>query len=150
MKLEDRLVCLAEEIVGAARNDLQGKEDSGRTQASNAISVACATDSILVFKNWLRYQRAREAFWRGQADLAKLVNEALDQISKQVSDEVRQARGESVNADQLAAEIRTKTMEAVVRFLGYFRRALYAVKDDSFDKILAACGGDNDVVAKLR
>jgi 6-phosphofructokinase len=121
---EDNLVILAETIVRATRENLKQKADTGRTQVSNAISVANATESLLVFRNWLRYQKAREEFWRvsdpqREADIAKRLEAALQEIA-----EIKKQAG--------AAE----TMRAVVRFLGYFRRALVAM--DHFDQIPAA------------
>ncbi len=108
---EEQLVIWAEEIVANLQEQLRAHVDTGRTQASKAIEVAQATGSLLVFRNWLRYQRAREEFWKvggdGGRDLAEWVHEAIGRIERETSG--------------------PDTMAAVTRFLGYFRRVLVAI-----------------------
>lgn len=124
-KLEDELVTRAEQIITAAYQGLkQMGEITGRTQASNAIEVAKATNSQKVFQNWLRYQKSRESFWRirldgSQDDIARKVNEAVEHIASRTTG--------------------AETMRMVARFLGYFKRALVAI--EHFDQIPAAKEG---------
>lgn len=108
---EEQLVLLAEKIVSDLKEQLTGQEETGRTQAAKAIEVAMATDSLLVFRNWLRYQMFRLKFWRtGEPgpELATRVEQAVDQIERQAEP--------------------SEIMGQLARFLGYFRRALMAVK----------------------
>jgi len=123
MRLEDKLVTWAEQIVRDMRDELKKHQDTGRTQASNAIDVAKAAQSVPVFFNWLRYQTAREDFWRVRdnngKELALRIREAITQIERETE--------------------ATETMSAVIRFLGYFRRALVAL--DYLDQIPPATEG---------
>jgi len=126
MQLEDQLVMWAEEIVRDARRGLKAHQDTGRTQASKAIDVAKMTDSLHVFRNWLRYQKAREEFWRVRdergEDLALRLHEVIRRI-------------EQISGGE-------ETMKAVIRFLGYFRRALVAM--DYLDQIPPATEGGEE------
>lgn len=144
MEFEDRLVILAEEIVEATRDSLKQKGDTGRTQVSNAINVATTTNSLFVFQNWLRYQAAREAreeFWRvsdprHEADIAKRINDALEEIKSKIT-ALEEMKSKTTSLDELKSKIiGAETMKAIVRFLGYFRRALVAI--EYFDQIPAA------------
>jgi len=120
MSFEDRLVVWAEQIVNSAREGLKRHEDTGRSQASNAVDVAKTANSVRVFRNWLRYQKSREEFWQVNdtegKDLAERVSEVVERIGRETSGD--------------------ETMKAVVRFLGYFRRTLVAV--DHLGQIPAA------------
>lgn len=123
MEFEDRLVIWAEQIVQEARDGLKRYQETGRTQMSNAIDVAKTTKSLRVFRNWLRYQKARVEFWEVRdingKDIAERINEVIAQIERQTSGDA--------------------TMNAVTRFLGYFRRALLAM--DHFKQIPPATEG---------
>lgn len=133
MELEDRLVILAEEIVEATRDSLKQQGDTGRTQVSNAINVAITTNSLFVFQNWLRYQAAREAreeFWRV---IAKRINDALEEIKNEIT-ALEEMKSKTTGLEELKSKIiGAETMKAIVRFLGYFRRALVAI--EYFDQI---------------
>lgn len=119
---EEKLVIRAEQIIESARDGLKRHVDTGRTQASNAIEVAKAANSIAVFRNWLRYQKSREEFWRivekgSGNDIASQINGVAEEIAQ----------------FKLNNEEKVKML---IRFLGYFRRALVAV--EHFDQIKAA------------
>jgi len=108
---EEQLVLLAEQIVSDLKEQLEGQEETGRTQAAKAIEVAMATESLLVFRNWLRYQMFRLKFWRtGEPgpELATRVEQAVARIEREAEP--------------------PEMMAQVARFLGYFRRALMAVQ----------------------
>lgn len=106
---QDQLVQKAEALVHQLK-DLGGwNQDIGRTQASRAIEVARAADSLRLFINWLRYQAARESdrqrFWSlklNQATLAETLSKALNDLPAGEDGPMPQAR----------------------LLLGYFRRAL--------------------------
>ena len=62
----DELVRQAEAIIQDCFAS-SGRSDggsTGRTQLSNAIDAINQSGSVAVFRNWLRYQTAREEFWR--------------------------------------------------------------------------------------
>lgn len=116
---DEELVITAERIIFSALAGLGRHEVTGRTQLSQAIEVAKTTQSPKVFANWLRYQKAREEFWRvdtGEADIAKATHQTIETIASNRSGEV--------------------AMKEIVRFLGFLRRALVA--KDHFDQIAAA------------
>lgn len=122
---DERLVERAEKIVYEARAGLGRHGDSGRTQLSNAIDVAKTTQHPQVFNNWLRYQRAREEFWRisvsAGTDIAKETHQTIELITSKHTGE--------------------EAMKVVVRFLGFLRRALVA-KDYFEDMPAATAKGD--------
>jgi hypothetical protein len=108
---DEDLVIRAEKIIHDRLADLADRHgESGRTQLSNAIEVAQTTQYPLVFSNWLRYQRAREDFWRiggiAGSDIATEAHQAIEAIVKNSK--------------------RDEAMRMVVRFLGFLRRALVA------------------------
>ena len=107
---DEDLVFRAEKIIVDRLDALTERQgESGRTQLSNAISVAQATDHPAVFINWLRYQRSREDFWRidkAGREIAKDIHEAIETILKEFKGE--------------------EAMRRIVRFLGFLRRALIA------------------------
>lgn len=110
---EDDLVQWAEEIVLSAKEKLKDREETGRTQAFKAIEVMQASESLLVFNNWLRYQLAREAsgeFWSIKAQSGKTLAECINEKISEI-----------------------KNMKSVEHFLGYFYRALVGV--EYFDQI---------------
>ncbi len=116
---DEKLVEAAEQIIVSARNKLDRHEVTGRTQLSQAIEIAKTTQSPKVFTNWLRYQKAREEFWRvdaGDADIAKATHQTIEAIASNRSGD--------------------EAMKEIVRFLGFLRRALIA--KDHFDQIPAA------------
>jgi hypothetical protein len=123
---DEELVIGAERIIAASlkAKELKDHAVTGHTQVSNAIEIAKTTDSLAVFRNWLRYQKHREPFWRVKAgetsDLAGAVEQMLEQIEKKNR--------------QVGRE--TDTMNQAIRFLGFFKRALVA--KDHFDQIPAA------------
>jgi len=118
---DDDLVARAERIVLEIKPQLVKEKDtasSGRTHASKAVEVFQAPGSLKVFLNWLRYQMSREEFWRVTAannkPLAQRIAEEVQNISK-------------------GAQNNEEATKAVLRFLGYFRRALVAL--DYLDRI---------------
>jgi hypothetical protein len=116
---DEELVVSAERIIDSARKKLDRHEVTGRTQLSQAIEVAKTTQSPKVFANWLRYQKAREEFWRvdaGEVDIAKATHQTIEAITSNRS-----------GAD---------AMKEIVRFLGFLRRALIA--KDHFGQIPVA------------
>jgi hypothetical protein len=123
--LQDELVLRAERLVNELGFKGADVAESGKTQASKALEVAQSAGSLPVFLNWVRYQAGREKsadFWRrsaGRQDLARALSGELLWIQKQVHDQL----GDLPKAEQDVA-----TMRAVVRFLGYFRRALIGAK----------------------
>jgi hypothetical protein len=113
---DDELVSWAEEIVLSAKEELKELEnrgEKGRTQASKAIEVARESNSLRVFNNWLRYQTARSdsgEFWGMKTKSGK-------SLAQSISEKIREI----------------KEMKNVMRFLGFFYRALVGVK--YFDQI---------------
>jgi hypothetical protein len=108
----DELVQRAEKIILAAKEKLENEQETGKTQTSKAVEVAKAARSLRVFQNWLRYQMARENFWRLPVDgrpLAQYINEEASDFEKK-------------------SESKEAALKALVQFLGYLRRALIAVK----------------------
>jgi len=108
---EDKLVDAAEKIVLTAKDQLSGKAETGKTQASKAIEVAQEAKSLRVFRNWLRYQMAREDFWQTHVESKFL--------AERIAEEVERIAGEAKSSEE--------ALKAVIRFLGYFRRALVAI-----------------------
>ena len=127
-ELQDALVQRAEQLVSGLhiqRNAQQTGENKliteGNTQASRALEVIQAADSLAVCLNWLRYQTGRAAardFWRrksGDRELAVALTAQLTWIQQEIERRAPEAT---------AAERRTVTVRASLRLLGYFRRAL--------------------------
>jgi len=83
---------------------------TGRTQLSNAIdAINQAQGSIEVFINWVRYQMAREEFWRTRGkskSLGELVCEYAEELKKRDPE---------------------RAAQYLTYFLGFMRRALVAV-----------------------
>ncbi len=107
------LVRKAEEIVEECfgQGGRGGGGSTGRTQLSNAIdAINQARGSIEVFLNWLRYQMAREDFWRTRGRQGKM----LGQLIARYADELQQRDPEHA-AHHLTV------------FLGFMRRALVAL-----------------------
>lgn len=122
---EDELVGRAEKIVLEARNKLsRGDAETGKTQASKAIEVAQEAKSLRVFYNWLRYQMAREDFWRIPLSEDK-------PLAQRIAEEAQWIQQKAGSLEE--------ALKAVLRFLGYFRRALVAV--EHLDRIPGATGG---------
>jgi hypothetical protein len=112
---EDLLVARAERIVSEIKPQLVEEKDtasSGKTQASKAIQVFQTSRSLRVFLNWLRYQMSREEFWQ----VATANNKPLGQ---RIAEEVERISKDAQNKEDAT--------NAILRFLGYFRRALVAV-----------------------
>ncbi|MCL6536573.1 MAG: hypothetical protein K6U77_10935 [Armatimonadetes bacterium] len=111
----DELVRQAETIIqdcfaASGRGD---GGSTGRTQLSNAIDAINQSGSINVFRNWLRYQTAREDFWRTRGSKGTLA----EQIDKYVQ--------------KLQSDHRDHPEEAVrylTYFLGFMRRTLIALR----------------------
>lgn len=129
-ELDDWLVEMAERIVWEAKDKLGSASES---QAQKAIEVATiAGGSIRLFRNWLRYQWARESsqeLWSVKGDdkgktIAEKIVAAIDEIDKKVK-----AKAPSASEQ----ERYRMTMQAAARFLGYLKRALKAV--DYLDRI---------------
>jgi len=126
-ELQDELVRRAEQLV--IDLGFKGKEVSeiGKTQASKALEVAQTAGTLAVFANWVRYQAGREKsaeFWTRivkeqspprERPLAQALAAHLGWVQQQIA----QRLGDVPKAEQDLV-----TMRAVVRFLGYFRRAL--------------------------
>ncbi|MCS7065563.1 MAG: hypothetical protein NZL85_04730 [Fimbriimonadales bacterium] len=107
----DELVLEAEQIIASLRSKLSPQSGTtGHTQMSNAIDAAQQTRSFAMFLNWLRYQMAREDFWRTQPEGGRMLGE-------QVADRVKRLQSEG-----------ERGMEKLVLFLGFLRRALVAIK----------------------
>jgi hypothetical protein len=108
----DELVRQAEAIIQDCFAS-SGRSDggsTGRTQLSNAIDAINQSGSVAVFRNWLRYQTAREEFWRtrgSKGTLAKQIDEYVQKIQRDHPDE--------------AARYLTY-------FLGFMRRTLIALR----------------------
>jgi hypothetical protein len=95
---------------------------TGRTQLSNAIdAINQAQGSIEVFINWLRYQTARENFWRTRGKNGTL----SEQVYKY--------------AEALGTRDSENAAQNLTYFLGFLRRALVAI--NYLDKIPAQLRG---------
>lgn len=120
-RLQDQMVVEAEQIVRALNLKHDQGISKGRTQASRAIEVAQGTDSLAVFINWLRYQAGRERsseFWSRTVDqqsLAVKLTLTFGEFHRRIAEALD---------DETDPLINPLTMRAVIRFLGYFRRAL--------------------------
>ncbi|MDM7460418.1 MAG: hypothetical protein P3X24_002035 [bacterium] len=108
------LVRKAEEIVedcfGQGGHGAGGS--TGRTQLSNAIdAINQSRGSIEVFLNWLRYQMAREEFWRRRGrSTGKMLGELIAKYAEELQ------KRDPDHADQ-----------HLTHFLGFMRRALIAL-----------------------
>lgn len=126
---DEELVIRAEEIIVNALEGLGRHDVTGRTQLSNAIDVAKTSKSAPVFRNWLRYQKQREEFWRvsvkGATDLAGEVQQTLEQIERKSGNSESQKKADGAKHEHV--------MNQAIRFLGFMRRALVA--KDHFDQI---------------
>lgn len=117
--LTEELVEEAEKIVLAMGEQAGRLEDVGRSQLSRAIEVTRSAGSVRVFRNWLAYQAARDQsspFWTqraGDRNLIERIQAAVDDIEKKIN--------QSLPAEAEAR--REVATEAVVRFLGFLRRA---------------------------
>lgn len=118
--LNEELVVRAEEIVRAMGQSAKGLGDVSKSQLARAVEVARSARSPRVFNNWLAYQAGRDQsreFWThrvGDRRLIDAVRETLAFIEERM-------REESVHDRKLQQETVT---EALVRFLGFLRRAL--------------------------
>lgn len=109
----DALVYEAERIVSGMKNQLAGRSsETGRSQMSNAIDAAQQTRSIPMFINWVRYQMAREDFWRTKVNDRKPLGQMVSEFAERLNQE-----GE-----------RERALEKLTLFLGFMRRALVAIK----------------------
>lgn len=120
--LQDEMVKQAEQLVIDLNLPKGDGLSKGRTQASKALEVAQTAGSLKVFVNWLRYQAGRERsaeFWSRQTgkepSLARALTLALGDLQRCIDEEW------STADDQ---QRRAVMMQAVTRFMGYFRRAL--------------------------
>jgi hypothetical protein len=87
-----------------------GSGSTGRTQLSNAIdAINQAQGSIEVFLNWLRYQMAREEFWRTRGKQGKMLGELIYKY-----------------AEDLRKRDPQRAAYHLTQFLGFMRRALVA------------------------
>lgn len=110
----------AEEIVQELGQGANSQQDVSKSQLARAIDVARAAQSPAVFRNWLAYQAGRKetgAFWNlpvGDRKLIRRVEEALTWIER------------AIKAQELGDEgaRRQAVTEALVRFLGFLRRAV--------------------------
>jgi hypothetical protein len=108
----DELVRQAEAIIQDCFAS-SGRSDggsTGRTQLSNAIDAINQSSSVVVFRNWLRYQTAREEFWRTRGSKGMLA----EQIDKYVQSLHERAPQESARY--------------LTYFLGFMRRTLIALR----------------------
>jgi len=108
----DELVRQAEAIIQDCFA-ASGRSDSGstgRTQLSNAIDAINQSGSVVVFRNWLRYQTAREEFWRTRGSKGTLA----EQIDKYVQ--------------KLQSDHRDEAARYLTYFLGFMRRTLIALR----------------------
>lgn len=108
----DELVRQAEAIIqdcfaASGRGD---GGSTGRTQLSNAIDAINQSGSVVVFRNWLRYQTAREEFWRTRGSKGTLA----EQIDKYVQSLHERAPHEAARY--------------LTHFLGFMRRTLIALR----------------------
>lgn len=108
----DELVRQAEAIIqdcfaASGRGD---GGSTGRTQLSNAIDAINQSGSVVVFRNWLRYQTAREEFWRTRGSKGTLA----EQIDKYVQ--------------KLQSDHRDEAARYLTYFLGFMRRTLIALR----------------------
>lgn len=124
VELDDWLVEKAERIVWEVKDKLK---DPSEAQAQKAIEVAAISQgSVRLFRNWLRYQWARESsqeLWSVRKDdkgrtIAEKITTTIDEIDSKVKAKVPSASEQERNRI---------TMQAAARFLGYFKRALKAV-----------------------
>lgn len=100
---------IVEECFGASGRGSSGS--TGRTQLSNAIdAVNQAGGSVEVFLNWLRYQMAREEFWRTRNKQGKMLGELIYKY-----------------AEDLRKRDPNRAAYNLTQFLGFMRRALIAV-----------------------
>ncbi|MFN3690526.1 MAG: hypothetical protein ACK4UU_06350 [Fimbriimonadales bacterium] len=107
------LVRKAEEIVEECfgQGGRGGGSSTGRTQLSNAIdAINQSRGSIEVFLNWLRYQMAREDFWRARNRQGKMLGELIARY-----------------ADELQRRDPELAAHNTTLFLGFMRRALIAL-----------------------
>ena len=119
-QIPEQLVEAAEQVVKDLRIDARSAEEMGKSQASKAIQVAQAADSLRVFINWVRYQAGRER----SADFWSRETGSDQKLVERLAGEFREF--EQKLAGRIADESRRgpTLMAAVVLFLGYFRRAL--------------------------
>ena len=108
----DELVRQAEAIIqdcfaSSGRGD---GGSTGRTQLSNAIDAINQSGSVAVFRNWLRYQTAREEFWRTRGSKGTLAEQIDKYVQKLQSD----------HPDEAARYL--------TYFLGFMRRTLIALR----------------------
>jgi len=131
LHVQDEMVKQAEKLVIELNLSKGEGLSKGRTQASKALEVAQSAGSLRVFINWLRYQAGRERpndkFWskenkhekdgqkkdKKEISLAEAVAYELGRLQQKV--------GQKLIGDSAQNEV---IMQAVTRFLGYFRRAL--------------------------
>ncbi|BCW94593.1 MAG: hypothetical protein WHS44_11440 [Fimbriimonadales bacterium] len=110
-EITDELVRKAEEIVADCFSQPSNSTNTtGRTQVSNAIDAINQSRSVTVFCNWLRYQMAREEFWRTAGK-----NGAF---GKQIYD----------YAQHLHEKYPQNAAAHLTNFLGFVRRTLIALK----------------------
>jgi hypothetical protein len=108
----DELVRQAEAIIqdcfaASGRGD---GGSTGRTQLSNAIDAINQSGSVIVFRNWLRYQTAREEFWRTRGSKGTLAEQIDEYVQKLQSDH------------------RDEAARYLTHFLGFMRRTLIALR----------------------
>ncbi len=123
--LNEELVARAEDIIRAMGQQSAGElGELSKAQLSRAIAVARSARSFRVFDNWLAYQAAREqsgSFWThkaGERSLLEWVRETMSFIEERT----RRLAGDDQSLQQEMAT------EALVRFLGFLRRALVGSK----------------------
>lgn len=108
-ELVRRAESIVDECFGIGGRGSSGS--TGRTQLSNAIdAINQARGSIEVFLNWLRYQMAREEFWRTRGKQGKMLGELIYKY-----------------AEELKKRDPQRAAYHLTQFLGFMRRALIAV-----------------------
>lgn len=131
MLSDDDLVVMAERIIRQYKDRLKSQRSDGRSQLSKAIEVAKASRSFLVFKNWVRYQMAREKgsggpssdIWKAKGSGGRTMGEAVCQAASEI---------------ERSSSNREETIAGLIKFLGYLRRAFIGL--DYLDRIPAAGG----------
>lgn len=108
-ELVRRAETIVDECFGAGGRGSSGS--TGRTQLSNAIdAINQSRGSVEVFLNWLRYQMAREEFWRTRSKTGKTLGELIYKY-----------------AEDLQKRDPDNAAKHLTYFLGFMRRALIAV-----------------------
>jgi bisphosphoglycerate-independent phosphoglycerate mutase (AlkP superfamily) len=108
---EDRLVVAIQAALDN-RNTYGKLEDS---QFRNLVRVAETTESTEVIKNFLRYQVGRDKKWgRGRTSLANKIIEDIDNLLKNLSEDIAREVGEEFH--------QRIWLDLIRRYLGYGAR----------------------------